>query len=75
MYNLKKILAKISTSKSYDLRNEVYVFNLQLLHERIEISAGGFFQVDGRVVFSIIAAIVTHTVILIQFDPRMMEMV
>lgn len=42
-------------------------FSLQLLHQKIQFTAFGFFAIDFTLLYSIIAAITTYLVILIQF--------
>ncbi|GJQ69121.1 hypothetical protein Trydic_g6283 [Trypoxylus dichotomus] len=68
MSKLMAQLYKISNSRGIQVENEINNFALQLLHEKIEITAAGFFNIDVKLIFSIIAAVATHIVILIQFD-------
>lgn len=42
-------------------------FSLQLLHQKVQFTAFGFFAIDFTLLYSIIAAITTYLVILIQF--------
>ncbi|GJQ69120.1 putative gustatory receptor [Trypoxylus dichotomus] len=68
MSKLMAQLYKISNSKGVKIEKEINNFALQLLHEKIEITAAGFFDIDVKLIFSVIAAVATHTIILIQFD-------
>lgn len=42
-------------------------FSLQLLHQRLQFTAFGFFNLDFTLLYTIVAAITTYLVILIQF--------
>jgi gustatory receptor len=42
-------------------------FSLQLLHQKIQFTAFGFFNLDFTLLYTIVAAITTYLVILIQF--------
>ncbi|GJQ69122.1 putative gustatory receptor [Trypoxylus dichotomus] len=70
MSKLMAQLYKISNSKEIKIEKEINDFALQLLHEKIEITAVGFFDIDVKLIFSVIAAVATHTIILIQFDSK-----
>ncbi|XP_037958834.1 putative gustatory receptor 2a [Teleopsis dalmanni] len=43
-------------------------FSLQLLHQKFAFSAAGFFNVDCTLLYTIVGAITTYLIILIQFD-------
>lgn len=56
----------------HDMNNEqqnlfLEQFSLQLLHQKIQFSAFGFFNLDFTLIYAIVAAITTYLVILIQF--------
>lgn len=42
-------------------------FSLQLLHQKIQFTAFGFFNIDFTLLYTTIASITTYLVILIQF--------
>ncbi|CRL02091.1 CLUMA_CG015588, isoform A [Clunio marinus] len=55
-----------------DYNNEIQTlfieqFSLQLLHQKIQFNAFGFFNLDLSLLYTIVAAITTYLVILIQF--------
>ncbi|EDV92377.1 putative gustatory receptor 2a [Drosophila grimshawi] len=55
-----------------DLQNELHnalitQFSLQLLHQRLQFSAAGFFNVDCTLLYTIVGATTTYLIILIQF--------
>nr|QHN69202.1 gustatory receptor 4 [Sirex noctilio] len=61
-------------SKLQDLRNEVIHFSLQLIHENVTFTACGFFDIDFRMLCSIIGTVTTYLVILIQMDLSRIEL-
>ncbi|KDR24352.1 hypothetical protein L798_04300, partial [Zootermopsis nevadensis] len=50
------------------LREEIQQFSLQLLHEKVKFTACGFFPLDFTLLYSIVGAVTTYLVILIQFQ-------
>nr|CAD7573886.1 unnamed protein product [Timema californicum] len=44
------------------------LFSLQLLHSKIQFTACGFFTLDYTLLHSIVAALTTYLIILIQFQ-------
>ncbi|GJQ69124.1 hypothetical protein Trydic_g6285 [Trypoxylus dichotomus] len=61
------ILSKLYANSFIQVNN----FALQLLHEKIEITAAGFFDIDVKLIFSIAAAVTTYTILLVQLDPKL----
>nr|UTN00884.1 gustatory receptor [Semanotus bifasciatus] len=51
-----------------DVESHIQMYSLQLLHQRIQVSAMGFFNIDYSLMYSVIAAVSTYLVILIQLD-------
>ncbi|XP_046663123.1 gustatory receptor 23a-like [Homalodisca vitripennis] len=51
-----------------ELREELKSFLLQLANKNVEFSAGGFFQVNRQTLTSMVAAVTTYLVIMIQFE-------
>ncbi|KAJ8955900.1 hypothetical protein NQ318_005448 [Aromia moschata] len=51
-----------------DIESHIQMYSLQLLHQRIHVSALGFFDIDYSLIYSIIGAVITYLVIFIQFD-------
>lgn len=56
----------------FDVENRQQVlfmeqFSLQLLNQKIHFTAFGFFTIDYSLLFTIIAAITTYLIVLIQF--------
>ncbi|XP_077300776.1 putative gustatory receptor 28b [Arctopsyche grandis] len=49
-------------------RTSVEMFSLQMLHQKVEFTACGFFPVDFSVLYMIIGAVTTYLVFLIQFE-------
>ncbi|XP_017778179.1 PREDICTED: putative gustatory receptor 28b [Nicrophorus vespilloides] len=49
-------------------REEIMFFSLQVLHQKANYSACGFFNLDYQLISSIVGAITTHLIIIIQFD-------
>ncbi|KAJ9600499.1 hypothetical protein L9F63_009269 [Diploptera punctata] len=43
-------------------------FSLQLLHRKVQFTACGFFPLDFTLLYSIVGAVTTYLVILIQFQ-------
>lgn len=50
------------------IASQIRHFSLQLLHQELEISAGGFFSIDFTSIFHIVGAVTANCFILIQFD-------
>ncbi|XP_023709129.2 putative gustatory receptor 28b [Cryptotermes secundus] len=50
------------------LREELQEFSLQLLHRKVKFTACGFFPLDYTLFYSIVGAVTTYLVILIQFQ-------
>ncbi|KAJ3660548.1 hypothetical protein Zmor_004991 [Zophobas morio] len=49
------------------IRKLLNAYGIQLLHDKLELTAGGFFAIDSKLVFSIIAAATTYTILVVQF--------
>ncbi|KAK9759285.1 7tm Chemosensory receptor [Popillia japonica] len=49
----------------------INAFALQLLHERVEVSAGGFFIVDVTILVSMLSVAVTYACLLYQYSTDM----
>ncbi|CRL06940.1 CLUMA_CG019782, isoform A [Clunio marinus] len=63
------LIHKIERDINNDLQNAlIREFSLQIIHEPIEISANGFFNINFTLLGSMSAATVTYLVILIQFQ-------
>ncbi|XP_046660804.1 putative gustatory receptor 28b [Homalodisca vitripennis] len=60
----------ISQDLGSELREELKSFLLQLANQTMEFSAGGFFQINRQTLTSMIAAVTTYLVIMIQFDTQ-----
>ncbi|KAK9759159.1 7tm Chemosensory receptor [Popillia japonica] len=72
---IKKILYKIvDYNKGLQLRTKINGFATQLFHDKIELSAAGFFRLDLTVLVSILSAVVTYCAILYQSDPNINSM-
>ncbi|KAJ8925663.1 hypothetical protein NQ315_009508 [Exocentrus adspersus] len=63
----------------HEFRNELYnieieshiqMYSLQLLHQKMSISAMGFFTIDYSLLYSIVGVVTTYLVIFIQFDQQ-----
>ncbi|XP_043283779.1 gustatory receptor 68a-like [Venturia canescens] len=54
-----------------DLYQAVKSFSLQLHHQRLEFTAGGFFPINSTLLQTMIGKITTYLVILIQFKPKL----
>ena len=50
-----------------DTSTELQLFSVQLLNNKVEFSAGGFFPVNLSLVYSMVGAATTYIIILIQF--------
>ncbi|XP_045482108.1 putative gustatory receptor 28b [Harmonia axyridis] len=50
------------------LEENVQTYSLQMLHQKIEFSAMGYFVIDYTLSYSIVGAVTTYLVIFIQFD-------
>ncbi|KAJ9599140.1 hypothetical protein L9F63_010408, partial [Diploptera punctata] len=55
------------SSISSSTMGELQLFSLQLLHRKVQFTACGFFPLDFTLLYSIIGAVTTYLVILIQF--------
>ncbi|GJQ69126.1 putative gustatory receptor [Trypoxylus dichotomus] len=71
MSKLTHLVWKMSTLKNAEVRKEANNFALQMLHEKIEITAAGFFDIDAKVIFSMAAGAAIYTILLVQFYPKM----
>ncbi|GJQ69114.1 hypothetical protein Trydic_g6277 [Trypoxylus dichotomus] len=66
---LKETIFKVVAGIKDDItRKEMNALSLQISHENYEITAAGFFVIDMKLVFSIIAAIAVYSIVLMQFD-------
>uniref|UniRef100_A0A336MT24 Gustatory receptor n=1 Tax=Culicoides sonorensis TaxID=179676 RepID=A0A336MT24_CULSO len=65
---IHKILNQGATSISDTVRMMLIQFSLQLTHRRIKFTACGLFELDKRLLFTIIGTLTTYLVILIQFS-------
>jgi gustatory receptor len=50
-----------------DTSKELQIFSVQLLHNKVEFSAGGFFPVNLSLAYSMVGAATTYILILFQF--------
>nr|XP_018899658.1 PREDICTED: putative gustatory receptor 28b [Bemisia tabaci] len=50
------------------VKNELQLFSLQLIHEKVNFTACGFFPLDLSVLFNTISSVVTYLIILIQLQ-------
>jgi gustatory receptor len=50
-----------------DTSTELQLFSIQLLNNKVEFSAGGFFPVNLSLACSMVGAATTYTIILLQF--------
>ncbi|XP_023704213.2 putative gustatory receptor 28a [Cryptotermes secundus] len=57
----------ITKTRDSGLREELRLFSLQLLHRKVKFTACGFFPLDFTLLYSIVGAVTTYLVILIQF--------
>ncbi|KAJ9591819.1 hypothetical protein L9F63_001636 [Diploptera punctata] len=60
-----KLMTKTSNSH---VREELELFSMQLLHSKVRFTACGFFPLDFTLLYSIVGAVTTYLVILIQFQ-------
>ncbi|XP_043284088.1 gustatory receptor family protein 3-like [Venturia canescens] len=58
-------------STDSELYQAVKSFSLQLHHQKLQFTAGGFFPVDSTLLQTMIGKITTYLVILIQFKPKL----
>ncbi|RLZ02182.1 Gustatory receptor 3 [Cephus cinctus] len=58
----------LSWNLDSDIRKQLEIFSLQLLHRPIDFSACGLFSLDRSLVTSIVGSVTTYLVILIQFQ-------
>lgn len=58
----------ITKTRDPGLREELRLFSLQLLHRKVKFTACGFFPLDFTLLYSIVGAVTTYLVILIQFQ-------
>ncbi|GJQ69115.1 hypothetical protein Trydic_g6278 [Trypoxylus dichotomus] len=67
---LKKILFKIiNRCNNNHVREEINLLTLLISHEDYEITTAGFFVIELKLLFSILAAITMYTIVLMQFNP------
>ena len=50
-----------------DISTELQLFSIQLLSNKVEFSAAGFFPVNLSLVYSMVGAATTYIIILLQF--------
>ncbi|KAJ9583550.1 hypothetical protein L9F63_022113, partial [Diploptera punctata] len=60
-----KLLNKVNDSR---VKEELELFSMQLLHQKVQFTACGFFPLDFTLLHSIIGAVTTYLIILIQFQ-------
>ncbi|XP_021920102.1 putative gustatory receptor 28a isoform X3 [Zootermopsis nevadensis] len=58
----------LSKTRDPGVKEELQLFSLQLLHRKVQFTACGFFPLDFTLLYSIIGAVTTYLVILIQFQ-------
>ncbi|XP_069677240.1 putative gustatory receptor 28a [Periplaneta americana] len=58
----------LSKTQDLETREELNSFSLQLLHRKVQFTACGFFPLDFTLLYSIVGAVTTYLVILIQFQ-------
>ncbi|EEB13498.1 Gustatory receptor PhGr6 [Pediculus humanus corporis] len=51
-----------------DVKEEIEIFSLQLLHRKVEFNACGFFKLDFTLLYSMVGAVTTYIIILMQFQ-------
>ncbi|KAJ9599108.1 hypothetical protein L9F63_010376 [Diploptera punctata] len=68
--NRTAILVHKLINKTRDplIREELELFSLQLLHRKVQFTACGFFPLDFTLLYSIVGAVTTYLIILIQFQ-------
>ncbi|KAJ9599119.1 hypothetical protein L9F63_010387, partial [Diploptera punctata] len=52
------------------IREELELFSLQLLHQKVQFTACGFFPLDFTLLYSVVGAVTTYLVILLQFQQQ-----
>nr|WPL92042.1 gustatory receptor [Fopius arisanus] len=62
----RKLAVRFTSNRLF--RRQVNMYSHELLHENINFTASGFFSLNGNVLHSIFATIVTYLVIIFQFD-------
>ncbi|XP_022912983.2 putative gustatory receptor 28b [Onthophagus taurus] len=62
-----RLLHQIDTD-DMDVKDQIEMFSLQIVNEKLEYTAAGFFIIDYSLLFSIIGGITTYLIILIQFS-------
>ncbi|KAK6643893.1 hypothetical protein RUM43_000158 [Polyplax serrata] len=55
-------------SDDVELKEEIEIFSLQLLHRKVEFNACGFFKLDFSLLHSMVGAVTTYIIILMQFQ-------
>ncbi|KAJ9599792.1 hypothetical protein L9F63_026359, partial [Diploptera punctata] len=55
-------------TQDVEIREELELFSLQISHQKIRFTACGFFPLDFTLLYSIIGAVTTYVVILVQFE-------
>ncbi|XP_023311733.1 putative gustatory receptor 28b [Anoplophora glabripennis] len=53
-----------------EIESHIQMYSLQLLHQKIRVSALGFFYIDYSLIYSVVGAVTTYLVIFIQFDQQ-----
>ncbi|KAK9732372.1 7tm Chemosensory receptor [Popillia japonica] len=54
--------------KYNDVEKQIQMYSIQMLHQKLEFSALGFFVINYSLLYSIVSAVATYLVIVIQFD-------
>ncbi|XP_021942396.1 uncharacterized protein LOC110841299 [Zootermopsis nevadensis] len=57
----------MNVAQDVDVKKELELFSLQLVHRKVEFTACGFFPINFSLLYSIVGAVTTYLVILIQF--------
>lgn len=61
------VLQRMMDSKSRKIMKHINIFNFQIEHEKIEVSAG-LFNIDWTFLFAIIGTVFSYLIVLLQFD-------
>ncbi|CAH1373371.1 unnamed protein product [Tenebrio molitor] len=66
--SMKNTICKVLlNTRNKENRQELHAYGLQMFHENLQITAGGFFVVDSTLLFSMISSSSTYVVIILQF--------
>ncbi|VEN60357.1 unnamed protein product, partial [Callosobruchus maculatus] len=73
--NIMPVLLHQYRNDYFDMKMESHIqmYSLQHLHQKVAISALGFFYIDISSVYTHIGAVITYLMILIQFDKPPVE--